>query len=115
MLEGEIGYESVESNNVAIELLPLEGESDFMAFDCGSTAYEVRGVAFGGFTPVNNSNTSMKINFAGSKGKPRIEGFEGATGLYLEASKGGGSFAKMNVGVQLLLTNEEAIEVNTVV
>lgn len=115
LLEGEIGYENVESDNVAIELLPVEGAGDFMTFECGSTAFEVRGEAFGGFTPVNNSNTSMKINFAGSKGKPRIEGFRGATGLYLEASRAGGAFAKMNIGVQLLLANEEAVEVNTVV
>ena len=115
-LEGELGYENLELNNVALDLAPIE-EGLFAKFTCAGTTgtVEVRGIVFGSISPPNNTTTSMKLNYTGSKGKQKILGFEHETTGSLEVSVGGTWFVKANLNGPLTITNQEGIEINTVV
>jgi hypothetical protein len=113
-LEGEIGYDNRELNNVALSLSPAEEGGPFTTFVCGVTTTTVRGIVFGSISPVNSATTSTKLAYGGSKGKQKIEGFEGGPGNFLEALSTGGLFVKANINGSFSVTNEEAIEINTV-
>jgi len=115
-LEGAIGWENKELNQVAIELVPVNEGEDVVDFTCGGTTYEVHGVVFGAITPTNSMTTSFKIKFSGSKGKQSIEHFEGGSGeeqlsTRIEGLLGGQSDL---VDTQTVTTEEE-VELNTVV
>ncbi|HXP38112.1 MAG TPA: IPT/TIG domain-containing protein [Solirubrobacteraceae bacterium] len=114
-LEGTVGFTSKEENKAALELLPAAEGGPFMQYTCGTTATEVRGEALAAMTPVNSSTTTFKLAFTQSKGKQKIEGFEGGPTEVLEASVGGGPFEQVGLADAVTLTGEEAAELNSVI
>jgi alpha-tubulin suppressor-like RCC1 family protein len=114
-LEGAVGFTSRELDNVALEFLPaLEGEP-FLTFICGSTTTEMRGEVLAAFSRVNSSTSKFKVDFAGSRGKQHIEGFEKGPTEVLEASVAGGPFEQVELSDDVTLTSEEPVELDSAV
>ena len=112
-LEGGLGFESLEKDNVALELLPAEEGQPFLTFTCGTTVTDVRGGVLAAISPVNSTGLSFSVKFAQSRGKQRLEGFYEGPAEVLEASVAGGPFEQAALSDAVTLTNEEALEINT--
>ncbi len=112
-LEGGLGFQSLEKDNVALELLPAEEGQPFLTFTCGTTVTEVRGEVLAAISPVNSTGLSFSVKFAQSRGKQRPEGFYEGPAEVLEASVAGGPFEQAALSDGVTLTSEEALEINT--
>jgi alpha-tubulin suppressor-like RCC1 family protein len=117
-LEGTLGWLNEEKNRVGLDLFPAgeeEGEPWFEA-SCGATSIKVRGSVIAHITSVNNMVPTFTLKYKQKKGKQEELRFEGEAGeVTLEASINGGAFEKAGLGLETKLTNEEELEINTVV
>ncbi len=113
-LEGAIGFTNKEEADAGLELLPAHEGEAFLTYTCGTTMTEVRGGVFGGLTTINSPATSFKDKYASFKGKQRLEHFTEGLDEVLEASVGGAAFEEIGLSAEETLTNEEAIEINSV-
>jgi hypothetical protein len=115
-LNGELGVIKKEATKtkVGIDLAPPPGTVE-TEFTCGgfvhvvvtgSVIHEVRG---------NVMILTETESFAQNKGKQKPEKFEGLEADVLESSIGGGPNVQSGLTLRGFLTNEEKIEVNTVV
>ena len=114
-LEGGVGFQNLEKDDVALELLPAEEGQPFLTFACGTTTTEVRGAVLAAISPVNASTTNFSVGFAQAKGKQRPEKFYEGPVEVLEVSVGGAPFEQVALSDEVTLTSEEAVEINSAV
>jgi alpha-tubulin suppressor-like RCC1 family protein len=114
-LEGVLGWENQELDNVGWDLVPAEEGAYVLSFSCGGTPFLVRGSVIAPISPVNNMNATFKLKYKQAKGLQKPEHFESEPNDVLEASISGGGFEQIGMAATLTQTNEEEIEINTFV
>jgi hypothetical protein len=118
-LEGELGIEktSIEGplkDKVAMDLFPVGKTGPFMQFNCGPTAVSVRGSVL---NPVKSNSMllSATLKYAVSSGKQKPENFEGLPKDVLETEFDEAAAEQSGLKLTTQQTNEEKIEINSVV
>jgi hypothetical protein len=118
-LEGVIGIEkkSLEGpikDKTAMDLFPIGGPGTLLEYTCGETAVTVRGSML---NPVaaNKMLLTSTVKWNASGGKQKPEKFEGQPKDVLETAFGEGPFEQSALKLTTIQTNEEKIELNTVV
>lgn len=114
-LEGGLGWRERPTNKVGLDLFPLGEAGPFLEATCGGATIVVRGSVIAQITPVNNRSTTFALKFKQSKGKQTTEHFEGEANDVLEASISGGAYEQAGLALEVTQTNEEELEINTVV
>jgi hypothetical protein len=118
-LEGALGIEKTSidgplKNKIAMDLFPVGQTGPLMKFSCGPTVVSVTGSVL---NPVK-SNTmllSATLKYAASTGKQKPEGFEGLPRDVLETEFGEAAAEQTGLKLTTIQTNDEKIEINTVV
>lgn len=115
-LGGTLGWTEKESNKVGLGLTPAtEGQPVFEA-ECGTSVWKVTGAVIGAITPINSMNPTFKIKFKQKKGEQSILHFQGELlEQSLEVSIAGGAPEQAGLGLETTVTNEEELEINTVI
>jgi phosphodiesterase/alkaline phosphatase D-like protein len=117
-LAGQLGVtfvgETRLTDRIGLDLLPAAGPGTFMEFTCGTAVVTVRGSVI---VPVsaNVMKPTAVLAFAQTKGKQKPERFVGEAKDVLEASFNGGPFEQAGLALKTNQTNEEKVEVNSVV
>lgn len=110
-LEGELGWYDKAAGEVALALTPEE-EAPFAEFKCGTTAVMIRGAVLdrvGG----DKMQTKPALEYEASKGKQKVERFQGGAKEVLEMSfSGEKGFEQTGLTASFTLTNEEEVEIN---
>lgn len=113
LLEGEIGFTS-KTSTVGLALSPSEGGS-FVEGKCATTRVEVSGSVIG---RVEGTNEMLKLNvfaFVAKEGKQKQTSIGGGPTEILEMLFAGGKVEQTGLSLSLTQTNEEKVEVNTVI
>ncbi len=114
-LEGVLGWVEKTTDKVGVDLFaPGEGAA-LLEAQCGTTSIAVKGSVIGDITPVNKMTSAYTLKFKQSKGKQAIEHFEGLSSDVLEMSVAGGAYGQAGLALESSTTNEEEVELNTVV
>jgi len=117
-LEGELGVVELgatgASNKIGLDLYPVEKTGPVMEFSCGVNTVSVRGSVI---VPVkaNKMSLTQALKAKASKGKQKPESFVGELKDVLEVSFSGAPFEQAGLTLTATQTNEEAVEVNSVV
>jgi hypothetical protein len=118
-LEGVLGStklgETTIKNQIGLDLFPVGKTGAVMEFSCGTTPVSVRGSVIG-VTAKNAMKLTSPLTYAAStKGKQKPESFVGEPKDVLEASFGEEPFEQIGLILKGIVTNEEKVEVNSVV
>jgi hypothetical protein len=118
-LEGALGIEKASTegpvkNKIAMDLFPVGGTGPLTEFSCGATTVAIRGSVI---SPVlaNKMNLTATVKYAAVSGKQKPEKFEGLPKDVLETSFGEAAFEQSALKLVTVQTNEEKIEINSVV
>ena len=117
-LEGALGVvklgASSSKNTIGLDLHPAGETSPVMEFSCGGSSVSVQGSVI---MPISADKMlpALKLTAKASKGKQAPERFEGGPKDILEESIAGAPFEPIGVTVAITQTNEEDVEVNSVV
>ena len=117
-MEGVLGVEKLGANSsknkVGLDLFPIGRTGPIMEFACGLTTISVRGSVI---VPVkaNKMLLTQTLKFKASKGKQKPESFVGEPKDVLEESVNAEPFEQAGLTLTATQTNEEAVEVNSVV
>jgi hypothetical protein len=97
-----------------MDLFPVGKTGPFMQFSCGPTAVTVRGSVL---NPVKSNKMllSATLKYAASSGKQKPEKFEGLPKDVLETEFGEAAAEQSGLKLTTKQTNEEKIEINSVV
>ena len=117
-LEGTLGWLNEEKNKVGLDLFPAgeEGGEPWFEASCGAASIKVKGSVIARITSVNNMVPTFTLKYKQKKGIQEELQFQGeASEETLEASINGGTYEKAGLGLESKLTNEEELEINTVV
>jgi alpha-tubulin suppressor-like RCC1 family protein len=116
-LEGALGFTDHLTNKVGLELLAEGVETAVIEAKCNTFNVKVTGAVIGQITSVNKMTGSFTLKLKQHHGEQVIESFEeeGATPQTLKMSLNGGEAVQTGLSVESTLTNEESIEINTVV
>lgn len=119
LLAGKLGVITVGTtpvkDKIGLDLFPAGVGTHVANFACRSTGVVVVGSVIVPVPANKMLTTSTMIYAAGTKGKQKPEAFLGEPKDVLEASLGGLPFEQTGLKVKLVTTNEEAVEVNSVV
>jgi alpha-tubulin suppressor-like RCC1 family protein len=113
-LEGTLGWIEPETNKVGLELTaPLEG---LMATaECGSTKITLGGELIGQITPTNTMRKTFTVRYKQKKGSQAVQHFwNEINNATLELSVGEAKPEQAALALEETLTNEEEVEINTV-
>ncbi|HEX4437588.1 MAG TPA: IPT/TIG domain-containing protein [Solirubrobacteraceae bacterium] len=113
-LEGTLGWVEPETNKVGLELTaPLEG---LMATaECGTTKIALGGELIGQITQTNIMRKTFTVRYKQKKGVQTIQHFwNEINNATLELSVGEGKPEQAALTLEETLTNEEEVEINTV-
>jgi FG-GAP repeat len=118
-LEGVLGVEKTSTegpvkNKIALDLFPVGKTGPLMEFNCGLTAVSVQGSVL---YPVktNKMLSLVTLKYTESSGKQKPEKFEGAPKDVLETAFGEAAAEQSGLKLTTIESNEEKIEINTVV
>ncbi len=117
-LEGTLGVAKLgatsASNQIGLDLYPVGKTGAFMEFSCGSTTVAIRGSVI---VPIsaNKMLLAVKLDASASKGKQNPESFVDEPNDILEESFNGAAFEQTGLTLASTQTNEEEVEVNSVV
>jgi hypothetical protein len=117
-LEGTLGVikkgATPNGNKIGLDLFPAGKEPLVAQLACGGPLIEIRGSVI---VPVSTNKMLLTstLNFVQKKGKQKPQQFEGEPKDVLEFSFNGGPFGQAGMAFEAKLTNEEPIEVNSVV
>jgi len=117
-LEGVLGVEklgtSPAKNKIGLDLFPAARTGALLEFACGSAALSVQGSVI---VPVaaNKMSLTSTLKFNASKGKQKPEAFVDGPKDVLEASLDKEPFEQAGLTLTSTQTNDEAVEVNSVV
>lgn len=119
-LEGVLGItalgETSSKNKVGVDLAPAGHAGALMEFDCGATPISVRGSVISGPVSVDGMKLTSTLTFVASpQGLQRPDAFVEEPDDVLEASFNGGAFTPAGLVLKTILTNEEPLEINSVV
>jgi alpha-tubulin suppressor-like RCC1 family protein len=114
-LVGTLDWVEKEANKVGLELLPAGEGQPIAEASCGTSTVKLGGAVIGSIAPINAMRSTFNVKFKQKKGKQAIEAFEGESGETLELSIGAGAPEQAGLGLETTLTNEEEVEINTVV
>jgi hypothetical protein len=116
-LEGELGVEKKGATKVADKIgldLKAVGGGNVAEFECGGVKIIVKGSVIHNVKTNKMQATAAEI-FKQKAGKQTPEMFEGQPKDILETSIAGGKFEQSGQEIEAEVTNEEQIEVNSVV
>jgi hypothetical protein len=118
-LQGELGVvttspEGPAKNAIGLDLLPAAEAGPVMEFECGVTAVSVRGSVIASVSR-NAMKLTTNLVYAQTAGKQKPEGFAGEPKDVLEASFGEAPFEQIGLKLTTIQTNEEKLEINSVV
>jgi hypothetical protein len=117
-LQGSLGIvksgETSKQNKVGLDLLPEAPAGPVTEFSVGGIALVVRGSVIVPVT-ANKMQLTATLKFAQAKGKQKPERFQGEAKDVLEESVNGSAFEQAGLAFESTQTNEEAIEINSVV
>jgi YVTN family beta-propeller protein len=117
-LEGVLGIdtlgETAAKNRIGLDLFPVGKTGPLMEFSCASTTVSVQGSVI---VPVTGNKMLLTVTVKASAtlGKQKPENFVGEPKDILEESFNGGRFEQTGLTLTTTQTNEEAVEVNSVV
>ena len=117
-LEGTLGVEKLgatsSKNKIGLDLFSVGKTGPVVEFACGLNTVSLRGSVI---VPVkaNKMRLTQTLKFKASKGKQKPESFVGEPKDILEASFNGEPFEQTGLTLTATQTNEEAVEVNSVV
>ena len=117
-LQGELGVvelgATTASNKIGIDLYPVGRTGSVMEFSCGITTVSVQGSVI---APVSADKMSLTqaLRAKASKGKQAPESFVEGPKDILEESFNGAPFEETGLTIAITQTNEEEVEVNSVV
>jgi len=117
-LEGVLGVVELgatsANDEIGLDLYPVGKTGPLMEFSCGLTTVSIQGSVI---VPVKTNKMSLTqaLKFKASKGKQTPEGFVGEPKDILEASFNGAPYEQTGLTLTTTQTNEEAVEVNSVV
>ena len=118
-LEGVIGIEkkgaTLKANKIAFDLFPAGKTGLFIEFGCGPLSVKVQGSVLVPLKPTNKMESSLILKYTGTKGKQKPEKFEGQPVDVLESSLHELPFEQACQRITTVQTNEEKLELNTVV
>ncbi len=117
-LSGELGVlkaspEGPAKNTIGLDLQPASGEV-FAAFRCAGISVLVTGSVISTVTR-NSMKVSGHLSLGESKGKQKWTHFEGGEEDVLQTKFGEGTVEKSGLALTMIQTNEEKVEVNSVV
>jgi hypothetical protein len=116
-LEGVLGIEELGAepslNKIGEDLFPVGHSGPIAEFSCGGVPMAISGSII---SPVASNNMKLKttIRSKGSKGKQHPENFVGEPAEVLKTTIEGGSPEQAAETLPVIQTNEEKIEINTV-
>ena len=117
-LEGTLGVEklgaSKAANKIGLDLFATGHAGAFMEFSCASATVSVQGSVI---VPVSADKMllSVKLKASASKGKQKPESFVGEPKDILEESFNGAALEQTGLTLSTTQSNEEEVEVNSVV
>ena len=118
-LEGVLGIEKTSTegpvkNKIALDLFPVGKTGPLMEFSCGLTPVSVQGSVL---DPVKSNKMASlaTLKYTESAGKQKPERFEGAPKDVLETAFGEAAVEQSGLKLTTIETDEEKIEINTVV
>jgi hypothetical protein len=117
-LEGILGVTARGATSiqdkVGLDLFPVGKLGSVMEFSCGATSLTVQDSVI---VPVatNSMRLTSTLAFAQSGGKQKPEKFVGETRDVLEVSFNGAAFEQIGLALTTIQTNEEKVEINSVV
>lgn len=114
-LEGELGWTEISSGAVAQSLEPAEGGAPVAEAKCGSTSVVIQGSVLVS-VPTDSMHKTYTLNYHTSKGKQKPDKFEKMPNDVLEMSfTGGEAFEESTLTITSTQTDEEEVEINSVV
>jgi hypothetical protein len=118
-LEGVIGIEkkglTTKANKIAFDLFPNGKTGLFIEFGCGPLPVKVQGSVLVPLKPTNKMESKITLKYTAKKGKQKPEKFEGEAKDVLESALKNLPFEQAGQTITTVQTNEEALEINTVV
>jgi hypothetical protein len=117
-LEGVLGVEKLgttsASDKIGLDLFPVGAAGPVMEFSCGVTAVVVQGSVI---VPVKADKMlfTAKLKVSASNGRQKPESFVGDSSDVLEESFDKAPFEQVGLRLSTTQTNEEGVEVNSVV
>jgi alpha-tubulin suppressor-like RCC1 family protein len=114
-LEGAFGRESKETSKVGLDLFPTGETEQLFEASCGGTAVKVQGSVIGLVTPVNKMSSTLTTKYKATKGKQAIEHLDEEPNDVLGMSIGAGALHQTGLTLEVTQTNEEEVEINTIV
>jgi hypothetical protein len=118
-LAGSLGIvtKSVEgplNDKVAVDLFPVAEGGPVLEFHCGATGVTVKGSVL---YPVASDKMTAKgtLKYSATSGRQKPEGFEGLPRDVLAAAFGEAAFEQAALKLTTVRTNEQPIEINTVI
>jgi hypothetical protein len=118
-LEGALGIEKTSpegpvKNKIALDLFPVGGTGPLVEFSCGATPVVITGSVLNTVL-ANKMALSGTVKYAAVSGKQKPEKFEGLPKDVLETAFGEAPFEQSALKLVTVQTNEEKIEINSVV
>jgi hypothetical protein len=101
-------------NKLGLDLFPVGHTGSMIDLTCGGAEGSVRGAVIVPVTGANVGHLSVTLAYAGGKGVQHVLSFAGEPRETLEASFGGGPFEAADLSMKTVQTNEEKVELNTV-
>ncbi len=117
-LEGALGVEKLgasrASDKIGLDLFPSPGTGAFMEFSCAGTSVAIQGSVI---VPISADKMLLanKLKASASKGEQKPESFVAGAKDVLEESFDRADFEPTGLSLALTQTDEEAVEVNSVV
>jgi len=118
-LQGVLGVvkkgTTAATNKVGLDFSPTTAGGPVVQFECIGLLLEMTGSVISRELKTNAMLLSPPLKFAETKGKQKPESFEGLPRDVLETSEEHGTPLQSGFGLEAVQTNEEKIEINTVV
>jgi len=117
-LDGALGIdtlgETAAKNKIGLDLFPVGKTGPLMEFSCASTTVSVQGSVIVPVT-ANKMLMTVTVKSSATTGKQKPENFVGEPKDILEESFNGGGFEQTGLTLTTTQTNEEKVEINSVV
>jgi hypothetical protein len=118
VLDGELGIITASSegpakNKIGLDLKPASGDT-VAALECGSTSVSIDGEVIVQLS-VNKMVLTQTLKYSQSKAIEKPTKFEGGPEDVLQTKLGAGVFEQTGMTLTSILTNEEDVEVNSII
>ncbi|HYM55918.1 MAG TPA: hypothetical protein VES97_11185, partial [Solirubrobacteraceae bacterium] len=114
-LEGVLDWVKKETNKVGLDLSPVAESGVFFEATCGATTVSVEGSVITTINPLDNMSSAFTLKYKQKKGKQERTNFEKEEADVLKMSVSGGAFEEAGLGLESETTNEEELEISTII